>query len=200
MPKATAVWLIENTALTFEQIAEFCGLHILEVQSLADEDYGTKVRGSSPIISSQLTAEEIARCEKDSKARLKLLILPSQLIKKIKKTSTKKYTPIAKRQDKPDAIYFLVKKYPELLDTQICKLIGTTKTTVEAIRARTHWKINSMREIDPVISGFCKQSELEIYLKKMQSRQDKLNLDKSSSIVHNDTSDMPLQVLDKLNI
>ncbi len=169
MPKATAVWLIENTSLTFEQIAEFCGLHILEIQSLADEDYGVKIKGTSPIISSQLTPEEIKRCETDSKARLKLSVLPSQLIKKSKK-SGKKYTPIAKRQDKPDAIYFLLKKYPELQDTQICKLIGTTKSTVQGIRSRNHWKINSMRDIDPVISGFCRQSELEEHVAKARSR------------------------------
>ena len=175
MPKATAMWLIENTALTFQQIAEFCGLHVLEIQSIADEDYGIKIKGSSPIISSQLTHEEIKRCELDKKARLKLLILPSQLIKKPKK-SGKKYTPIVKRQDKPDAIYYLLKKYPELQDVQICKLIGTTKSTVQAIRSRNHWKINSMRDIDPVITGFCKQSELEEYLKKSRTRQERENI------------------------
>jgi len=199
MPKATAVWLIENTALTFEQISEFCGLHILEIQSLADEDYGVKIRASSPIISSQLTHEEIKRCEADPKARLKLLILPSQMIKKSKKITGKKYTPIAKRQDKPDAIYYLIKKHPELLDSQICKLIGTTKSTVEAIRARTHWKINSMRDVDPVTSGFCKQSELDAYLKKIRLRQEREETAKSKP-ENTDTTDRPLQNLDDLNI
>ena len=192
MPKATAVWLIENTALTFEQISEFCGLHILEIQSIADEDYGSRVKGSNPIISSQLTSDEIKRCEQDSKARLKLSILPSYLLKKSKKV-TKKYTPIAKRQDKPDAIYFLIKKYPELQDAQICKLVGTTKSTVQAIRARNHWKINSMREIDPVISGFCKQSELEEYLKKARTRQERDTItNKKPEIVFADDN-QPLQ-------
>lgn len=174
MPKATAVWLIENTALTFKQIADFCHLHILEVQSLADEDYGVKIRSSSPIVSSQLTHEEIKRCEADSNAQLKLLVLPSQTIKKPKKKG-KRYTPISKRQDKPDAIYYLVKKYPELQDSQIAKLIGSTKSTVESIRMRTHWKINSMRDIDPVISGFCTQSELEAAITKAKSRQESEN-------------------------
>ncbi len=174
MPKATAMWLIENTALTFEQIADFCGLHVLEIQSIADEDYGVKIKASSPIASSQLTHEEIKRCELDKKARLKLVALPSQMVKKSKKIG-KKYTPISKRQDKPDAIYYLIKKYPELQDAQICKLIGTTKSTVQAIRARNHWKINSMRDIDPVITGFCKQSELEEYLKKARAIQNRDN-------------------------
>lgn len=174
MPKATAMWLIENTALTFEQIADFCGLHVLEIQSIADEDYGVKIKASSPIASSQLTHEEIKRCELDKKARLKLVALPSQMVKKSKKIG-KKYTPISKRQDKPDAIYYLIKKYPELQDAQICKLIGTTKSTVQAIRARNHWKINSMRDIDPVITGFCKQSELEEYLKKARAIQSRDN-------------------------
>jgi hypothetical protein len=199
MPKATAVWLIENSALTFEQISEFCGLHILEVQSLADEDYGIKIRGSSPVISSQLTHEEIKRCEADPKARLQMLILESQRIKKPKKIG-KKYTPIVKRQDKPDAIYFLIKKYPQLLDTQICKLIGTTKSTVESIRARTHWKINTMREIDPVISGFCKQSELEAYIKKVQMRQERENKNNAMPTPVHASDNQPLQDLDDLNI
>lgn len=171
MPKATAVWLIENTALTFQQISEFCGLHPLEVQSLADEDYGIKIKGNNPIISSQLTHEEIQRCEADPQAKLELLALPSQISKKNKKSS-KKYTPLSKRQDKPDAIYFLIKKHPELLDSQIAKLIGSTKSTVESIRTRTHWKINSMRDIDPVISGFCKQFELENAVLKAKKRKE----------------------------
>jgi uncharacterized protein len=175
MPKATAVWLIENTTLTFEQISNFSGLHILEIKSLADEDYGIKIKGISPIISLQVTHEEIKRCEEDTKAHLKLSPLPSQMLKKSKKT-TKKYTPIAKRQEKPDAIYYLIKKYPELQDIQICKLVGTTKSTVQAIRARNHWKINSMRDVDPVITGFCKQSELEECLKKARVRQDRENM------------------------
>lgn len=192
MPKATAVWLIENTALTFEQIAEFCGLHILEIQSLADEDYGIKIKGSSPIVSSQLTHEEIKRCEADKKAKLKLSALPSQLIKKTKKIG-KKYTPIAKRQDKPDAIYYLIKKYPELQDVQICKLIGTTKSTVQAIRARNHWKINSMREIDPVISGFCKQSELDETVKKARVRRDRENINQVKPETEFSEYNQPLQ-------
>lgn len=171
MPKATAVWLIENTALTFEQIAEFCTLHPLEIQSLADEDYGIKIKGLSPIVSGQLTREEIERCEKNSKARLESRELPAQL-KKTKKTG-KKYTPIAKRQDKPDAIHFLLKKYPMLTDAQICKLIGTTKATVESIRLKQHWKIQTMRDVDPVIIGFCSQLELDSAVERATHMQEK---------------------------
>jgi uncharacterized protein len=197
MPKATAVWLIENTALTFQQISEFCGLHILEIQSIADEEYGSRIKGSNPVISSQLTLEEIKRCELDSATRLKLSVLPSQLLKKSKKV-TKKYTPLSKRQDKPDAIYFLIKKYPELQDSQICKLVGTTKSTVEAIRARNHWKINSMREIDPVISGFCKQSELEEYLKKARVRQERDTVLQQKDKVVFAEDNQPLQNVDNI--
>lgn len=169
MPKATAVWLIENTVLTFEQIAEFCKLHLLEIQSLADEDYGVKIKGLSPIVSGQLTREEIERCEKDATKHLNIRELPSQLTKKPRK-ATKKYTPIAKRQDKPDAIGFLIKKYPDLQDVQICKLIGTTKNTVEAVRAKTHWKTQMMRDIDPVIAGFCNQTELDYAVERAATR------------------------------
>lgn len=171
MPKATAVWLVENTSLTFQQIADFCSLHVLEIQSLADEDYGVKIKGLSPVVSGQLTREEIDRCEKDQKAVLKIKELPS-LLKKQKKAG-KKYTPIAKRQDKPDAIHFLLKKYPNLQDVQICKLIGTTKSTVESIRSKAHWKTQTMRDIDPVIVGFCSQTELDAAIKRADSRVEK---------------------------
>lgn len=197
MPKATAVWLIENTALTFLQISEFCGLHILEVQSIADEEYGSRIKGSNPIISSQLTLEEIKRCEQDTSARLKLTAIPSQILKKSKKV-TKKYTPLSKRQDKPDAIHFLIKKYPELQDLQICKLIGTTKSTVEAIRAKNHWKMTSMRDIDPVISGFCKQSELEECLKKARLRQERDNALHSKPEKSFADDNQPLQEMNNL--
>ena len=171
MPKATAVWLIDNTCLTFEQVANFCGLHVLEIQSLADEDYGIKIKGLSPIVSGQITREEIERCEKDTTAKLVMRDLPSQLSKP--KKQGKKYTPISKRQDKPDAIHFLLKKYPNLVDAQICKLIGTTKSTVESIRAKSHWKIQTMRDIDPVIMGFCTQTELDMAVQKAEIRTNK---------------------------
>lgn len=170
MPKATAVWLIENTALTFQQIADFCSLHILEIQSLADEDYGVQVKGLSPIVAGQLTRDEIDRCEADAKQKLKIKALPTQL-KKQKKG--KKYTPISKRQDKPDAIHFLLKKFPMLMDSQICKLIGTTKSTIASIRDKSHWKMQSMRDVDPVIAGFCSQSELDAAVKRGEARQER---------------------------
>lgn len=186
MPKATAVWLIENTCLTFEQVANFCGLHILEIQSLADEDYGIKIKGLSPIVSGQITREEIERCEKDPTAKLVMRDLPSQLTKSRKQG--KKYTPISKRQDKPDAIHFLLKKYPNLIDAQICKLIGTTKSTVEAIRSKSHWKIQTMRDIDPVIIGFCTQTELDMAVQKAEIRanKEKMTLEKQETLADPD--------------
>jgi len=136
MPKATAVWLVENTALTFEQIADFCELHPLEIQAIADGEVANQMQGLDPVANGQTTAEEIARCQADPQSRLKLSpqALPPQLFKH----KGPRYTPIAKRQDKPDAIAFLLKSHPELSDGQISKLIGTTKPTIAAVRARTH--------------------------------------------------------------
>ena len=165
MPKATAVWLVEKTGLTFLQIAEFTGLHPLEIQSIADDEYAFKIRGLDPIIAGQLTAEEIKRCEADPEAKLKLRKLPAIKAKEPKK---KKYTPLIKRQERPDAIYFLIRKHPELTDAQICKLIGTTKNTVQSIRDKTHWKTGTFETVDPVTSGFCTQIELSEALRKAE--------------------------------
>ncbi|MDR0624964.1 MAG: DUF1013 domain-containing protein [Holosporales bacterium] len=158
MPKATAVWLIENTCLTFEQIACFCGLHLLEVESIAYEEMD-KLCGFDPIVSSQLTLDEIKRCEADPKARLKLC--PVVDIEQLSRTSNTKYTPIVKRKDKPSAIFWLVKYYPELSDAQICKFLGTTRATVQAIRNRTYWNYGNLEPHSPVVLGFCTKSELD---------------------------------------
>jgi hypothetical protein len=157
MPKATAVWLIEKTALTFEQIAEFCGMHPLEVQAIADGEVAAGIVGYDPIANMQLTAAEIARCEKDNGARLKLLPSASPPPKKQRGA---RYTPVAKRNDRPDGIAFLLRNFPQLTDAQIGKLMGTTKETIDKVRSRTHWNSANIKPRDPVILGLCSQSDL----------------------------------------
>ena len=157
MPKATAVWLIEKTALTFEQIAEFCGMHPLEVQAIADGEVAAGIVGYDPIANMQLTAAEIARCEKDGSTRLKLLPSASPPPKKQRGA---RYTPVAKRNDRPDGIAFLLRNFPQLTDAQIGKLMGTTKETIDKVRSRTHWNSANIKPRDPVILGLCTQSDL----------------------------------------
>ncbi|MEM9627208.1 MAG: cell cycle transcriptional regulator TrcR [Pseudomonadota bacterium] len=160
MPKATAVWLVDNTTLTFEQIAKFCGLHALEVKGIADGEVGAGIRGLDPVSGGQLERSEIERCEKDAKAELKLLRPAAADIKQPKR-KTPRYTPLSKRQDRPDAIAWLLRNHPELADQQICKLLGTTKNTVNSVRDRTHWKSQEIRPRDPVILGLCSQIDLD---------------------------------------
>jgi hypothetical protein len=160
MPKATAVWLIDNTSLTFEQIAEFCALHALEVQGIADGEVGVSIRGLDPVAGGQLSREEIARCQKDPKARLQMA-RPAAADIKLPKRREPRYTPLSKRQDRPDGIAWLLRHHPELSDPQICKLLGTTKTTVNAVRDRTHWTSSEIRPRDPVLLGLCSQLDLD---------------------------------------
>ena len=173
MPKATAVWLVENTTLTFDQIADFCGLHPLEVQGIADDEVAVGIMGADPISSGQLTRDEIARCEAEDTERLKLLKSDTPL------TSTRRngprYTPVSKRQDRPNAISWLIKYHPELKDSQISKLLGTTKGTIESVRDRTHWNIINIKPTDPVLLGICKQTELETEIGKAAAAKLKLN-------------------------
>jgi len=159
MPKATAVWLVENTSLTFEQIGDFCGLHPLEVQAIADGEVAVQMQGIDPIANGQLTPEELERCQKDSTARLKISdeAVPVPLVRH----RGPRYTPIAKRQDKPDAIAWLLKSHPELSDGQISKLIGTTKPTIQAVRERTHWNSPNIKPRHPVSLGLCTMEELD---------------------------------------
>jgi hypothetical protein len=164
MPKATAVWLVESTALTFEQIAEFCGAHPLEVKGIADGDVSTGIVGRDPIINGQLTKEEIERCSADPTARLQLA--KSDIPAPKKRAKGPRYTPIAKRQEKPDAIAWLLRNHSELKDSQVIKLIGTTKTTIAAIRDRTHWNSSNIRPRDPVLLGLCQQSDLDVMVEK----------------------------------
>lgn len=168
MPKSTAVWLVENTALTFEQIADFCGMHALEVQGIADGEVATGIMGQDPILGGELRKEEIARCEANPAARLKLSEKAAEYAAMAKKKSAKgaRYTPIARRQDKPEAISWLLKNHPYLPDSKIVRLIGTTKKTIEAIRERTHWNISNIKPKDPVLLGLCTQTALDGLVKK----------------------------------
>ncbi len=151
MPKATAVWLIDNTALSFDQIADLCGLHPLEVQSIADGETGIGIQGYDPIQNGQLTREEIARCEGDPSARL--VLASSDLPTPNRRTKGPRYVPVARRGDKPDGIAWLVKHHPELKDSQIVKLIGTTKETITKIRERTHWNISNISAKHPATAA-----------------------------------------------
>ena len=157
MPKATAVWLIDKTALTFTQIADFCGMHPLEVQAIADGEVAQGIVGYDPVANNQVTAADIRRCEADPEARLKLA---ANALPAVKRTRGARYTPVAKRNDRPDAIAFLLRSYPHLTDAQIIKLLGTTKDTIQKIRDRSHWNSANIKPRDPVILGLCKQSDL----------------------------------------
>jgi len=172
MPKATAVWLVQNTTLTFEQIAEFCGLHSLEVQGIADGEVAIGIVGLDPTVNGQLTKEEIGRCEADPAARLKMqkatIPLPAP------RTKGPRYTPVAKRQDKPDAVAWLVRHHPELSDAQISKLIGTTKQTIAAVRDRSHWNFTNLRPRDPVLLGLCTQSDLNAVVLRARKALEKM--------------------------
>ena len=164
MSKATAVWLVDNTTLAFTQIAEFCGLHELEVNGIADGEVAVGVKGFDPIANTQLTTEEIKRCEANPKAKLELMYNPAS--EGELKRKGPRYTPLSKRQDRPSAIAWLVKFHPELTDGQISKLVGTTKPTIMAIRDRTHWNIGNINPVDPVALGMCKQMELDTAVAK----------------------------------
>ncbi len=159
MPKATAVWLVENTTLTFQQIADFCDMHPLEVQGIADGEVAVGIIGQDPIASGQLSKDEITRCESDGSAEIQLLKSKEGVINLRRKGP--RYTPVSKRQDRPNAISWLIKYHPELKDAQISRLLGTTKTTITAVRDRTHWNIVNIKAQDPVLLGICKQTELE---------------------------------------
>ncbi len=160
MPKATAVWLVENTALTFDQIAEFCSLHPLEVKGIADGDVAQGIRGMDPIMSGELTRVELEAAEQNSEHKLKL----NQTMVELPETTTKKqkkYTPLSRRQDRPAAIAWLVRNHSELKDSEVIRLVGTTKSTIESIRNRTHWNIGNIQPQDPVVLGLCSQIELD---------------------------------------
>jgi hypothetical protein len=162
MPHATASWLVDNTALSFQQIAAFCGLHILEVQAMADDLAGSKYIGRDPVHSGELTRDEIARGEADPSYVLKMQKAPVD----VSRTKGPRYTPVSKRQDKPDGIAWILRNHPEISDAQIGKLIGTTRNTITAIRERSHWNIQNIQPKDPVTLGLCSQRELDAAVAK----------------------------------
>lgn len=172
MPQGTAVWLIENTALTFDQIADFCGLHPLEVKAIADEQVATGMIGVDPVSTGQLTREEIERCSKDPKARL-MMAPPSMVLAKQK--SKRKYTPLLKRRDRPNAVMWLIKYYPDMTDSAICSLVSTTKPTVQSIRNKTHVRMHELQPKDPVLLGFCSQMELDMAVSAIKSAENGAN-------------------------
>lgn len=169
MPKATAVWLVENTSLSFEQIAEFCGLHYLEVKGIADGDVAQGMKGADPISSGQLTREQIAEAEKDTSFRLKV-IDPKVDIPVVKTKKGPRYTPVSRRQDRPNAVLWLIRSHPELKDSQIMRLVGTTKPTIASIRDRSHWNSSNLTPQDPVTLGLCSQIDLDNEVRKASKR------------------------------
>ena len=162
MPHATASWLVDNTSLSFEQIAEFCGLHILEIQAIADDTAATKLTGRDPVRAHELTLEEIEKGQADPNYRLQISRGPEQ----VRRTKGPRYTPVSKRQDKPDGIAWIIRNHPEVTDGQISALIGTTRNTIAAIRDRTHWNIVNIVPKDPVTLGLCSQRELDAVVAK----------------------------------
>ncbi len=162
MPHATAAWLVDNSSLTFEQIAEFCGLHLLEIQAIADDTAATKLTGRDPIWANELTHEEIEKGQADPDYRLQMFKEPDP----VRRTKGPRYTPVSKRQDKPDGINWIIRNHPEVTDGQISKLIGTTRTTIAAIRDRSHWNMANITPKDPVTLGLTTQRELDAAVAK----------------------------------
>jgi len=172
MPKATAVWLVDNTALTFEQIADFCGMHILEIKGIADGDVGAGIRGKNPVTAGELTREIIKSAEEDPDKRL-TLIKSKVKIPEIKTKKKPRYTPVSRRQDRPNAIVWLLRHHPELKDSQIGRLVGTTKPTIQQVRDRTHWNSANLVPQDPVTLGLCKQTDLDKEVEKAIKQREK---------------------------
>jgi hypothetical protein len=160
MPKATAVWLVDNTGLTFDQIADFCHLHPLEVKGIADGEVATGIKGMDPVMYEQLNRDEIAKAEADPNYRLKLKVSSVRLPER-KRTKGPRYTPLSRRHDRPNAILWLVRSHPELKDAQIMRLVGTTKTTIQQVKDRTHWNSAQLQPMDPVTLGLCSQIDLD---------------------------------------
>ena len=170
MPKATAVWLVDSTTLTFDQIAAFCGLHPLEVQGIADGEVAIGIRGLDPIANGQVTREEIQRCEQDSSLRLEAIGPVAEVPQRARRA---RYTPVSKRQDRPNAIAWLLKNYDELSDAQIGKLLGTTKATITAVRERTHWNTPNITPQDPILLGICNEAELLDAVRKARTKAER---------------------------
>jgi uncharacterized protein len=179
MPKATAVWLLDNTSLTFVQISEFCGLHVLEVKGIADGDVAENMRGVDPIAGGIISREEIARGEGDGTLKLNALESRIAHIPQPKRKGSR-YTPVTRRADKPDAVAWFIRNHPEVTDVQICKLIGTTKSTINNVRDRSHWNAQNIRPIDPVTAGLCTQIELDEVILKASDKRRKIDADRAA--------------------
>jgi uncharacterized protein len=182
MPKATAVWLVENTSLTFDQIAEFCKLHPLEVKGIADGEVATGIKGHDPIASGQLSREEIATAEADREHHLALAISKVR-VPEFKKPRGARYTPLSRRQDRPNAVLWLLRNHPELKDAQMMRLVGTTKHTLDAIRNRTHWNSANLQPMDPVTLGLCSQIDLDFEVNRAAKERPKIEEDRSQTLV-----------------
>ena len=191
MPKATAIWLVDNTSLSFKQIGDFCGMHELEIKGIADGEVGVGIKGLNPIANNQLTKEEIEKCSNDTNTSLEIIV--NEISTKTEQSNKKKrYTPLSKRQDRPDAVYWLIRNHPELKDSQVARLVGSTKSTIDAIKNRTHWNMTHIRPQDPVGLGLCKQIELDDALakaersmkrvQKKKEKEEKLSLAENSEV------------------
>ena len=194
MPKATAVWLVDNTSLTFEQIAAFCELHTLEVQGIADGEVAVGIQGMDPVINGQLTHAEIERCQGDPTARLEAA--KQDLPQPAKRTKGPRYTPVAKRQDKPDGIAWLARHHPELKDSQIAKLIGTTKNTIQSVRDRSHWNSPNIRPRDPVLLGLCGQGELNAAVERARKAAEKAGKPLPQPVEYDEQVELPVDTLE----
>lgn len=191
MPKATAVWLVENTALTFDQIAAFCALHPLEVKGIADGDVAAGMKGLDPVQAGQLSREEIERAEADPDYRLRMLE-PKVRLPDLKRTKGPRYTPVSKRQDRPNAIQWLIKNHPELKDSQIVRLVGTTKSTILSVRERTHWNSGNLQPLDPVTLGLCSQMDLDLEVSRAsKDRPAALTPDAGATLIPADVTTAP---------
>ena len=193
MPKATAVWLVENTSLTFDQIADFCKLHPLEVKGIADGEVAAGIKGHDPITSGQLTREEIAKAEKTEGHHLSLAVSKVRM-PEIKPRRGARYTPLSRRQDRPNAILWLVRNHPELKDAQIMRLAGTTKTTLEAIRTRTHWNSASLAPMDPVTLGLCSQIDLDFEVNRAAKERGPAPAERGQTLVPAEITTGPREV------
>jgi hypothetical protein len=172
MPKATAVWLVDNTSLTFEQIADFCGLHPLEVKGIADGEVARDIRGADPIANGQLSRDELDRAEKEDRYRMKAQkSRHAELLKPVKKAP--RYTPVSRRQDRPDAIAWFLRNHPEVADSQVARILGTTKATIDQVRNRTHWNSANIKPVDPVTLGLSTQLELDAIVRKAADKRAK---------------------------
>jgi uncharacterized protein len=195
MPKATAVWLVENTSLTFEQIAGFCGLHVLEVKGIADGDVAQGIKGLDPVTSGQLTREEIEEAERDPSRDLHLAE-PKVVVPETPSRKGPRYTPVSRRQDRPNAVLWLLRNHPELKDSQIMRLVGTTKPTITQIRERSHWNAPNLTPQDPVTLGLCSQIDLDAEVKKAarrleRDRKDKPGMEKAGTLLPTEETTQP---------